>query len=160
VKEARKCKLQWEKRNVASAATRVEYSVVLRVSEKATREVWGLKFVAAGGLTIMHHLRILDYLPTERELQLNSMHRAKRQWTQMFNIWLWVELTLLCDGRVKTLLLWRRNFLLNFSTHPVFKMWIIQEPKKLALWNKRRFEEKKAGECAECLKYSVRIFIE
>jgi len=27
----------------------------------------------------------------------------------------------------------RRNFLLNFST-PVFKMWIIQEPKKVALW--------------------------
>jgi hypothetical protein len=34
----------------------------------------------------------------------------------------------------------RRNFLLNFST-PVFKMWIIQEPKKVALWNKRHFEE-------------------
>jgi hypothetical protein len=36
----------------------------------------------------------------------------------------------------------RRNFLLNFST-PVFKMWIIQEPKKVALWNKRHFEEEK-----------------
>ena len=27
--------------------------------------------------------------------------------------------------------------------HPVYKMWIIQEPKKLALWNKLHFEEKK-----------------
>jgi hypothetical protein len=36
----------------------------------------------------------------------------------------------------------RRNFLLNFSA-PVFKMWIIQEPKKVALWNKRHFEEEK-----------------
>ena len=36
----------------------------------------------------------------------------------------------------------RRNFLLNFST-PVFKMWIIQELKKVALWNKRHFEEEK-----------------
>jgi hypothetical protein len=36
----------------------------------------------------------------------------------------------------------RRNFLLNFST-PVFKMWIIQEPKEVALWNKRHFEEEK-----------------
>ena len=36
----------------------------------------------------------------------------------------------------------RRNFLLNFST-PVFKMWIIQKPKKVALWNKRHFEEEK-----------------
>ena len=29
------------------------------------------------------------------------------------------------------------------SAHPVYKMWIIQEPKKLALWNKLHFEEKK-----------------
>jgi hypothetical protein len=27
--------------------------------------------------------------------------------------------------------------------HPVFKMWIIQEPKKVALWNKRHFKEEK-----------------
>jgi hypothetical protein len=31
--------------------------------------------------------------------------------------------------------------------------------KKLALWNKRHFEEKN-GECAACLKYSVLIFVE
>ena len=33
-------------------------------------------------------------------------------------------------------------FFFNFST-PVYKMWIIQEPNKLALWNKLQFEEKK-----------------
>jgi len=38
-------------------------------------------------------------------------------------------------------------------------MWIIQEPKKVALWNKRHFEEKN-GECAACLKYSVLTFVE
>ena len=38
-------------------------------------------------------------------------------------------------------------------------MWIIHEPKKVALWNKRHFEEKN-GECAACLKYSVFIFVE
>jgi hypothetical protein len=27
--------------------------------------------------------------------------------------------------------------------HPVCKMWIIQEPKKVALWNKWHFEEKR-----------------
>ena len=27
--------------------------------------------------------------------------------------------------------------------HPVYKMWIIQEPNKLALWNKLHFEQKK-----------------
>jgi hypothetical protein len=38
-------------------------------------------------------------------------------------------------------------------------MWIIQEPKKVALWNKRHFEDKN-GECAARLKYSVLIFVE
>jgi hypothetical protein len=38
-------------------------------------------------------------------------------------------------------------------------MWIIQEPKKAALWNKRHFEEKNE-ECAACLKYWVFIFVE
>ena len=27
--------------------------------------------------------------------------------------------------------------------HPVFKMWVIQKPNKVALWNKRHFEEEK-----------------
>jgi len=31
-------------------------------------------------------------------------------------------------------------FFLNFST-PVYKMWIIQEPNTLELWNKLNFEE-------------------
>jgi hypothetical protein len=31
--------------------------------------------------------------------------------------------------------------------------------KKVALWNKRHFEEKN-GECAACLKYSVLVFVE
>ena len=38
-------------------------------------------------------------------------------------------------------------------------MRIIQEPKNVALRNKRHFEEKN-GECAACLKYSVLIFAE
>ena len=38
-------------------------------------------------------------------------------------------------------------------------MWIIHEPKKLALWNKRHFEDKN-GECAACLKYSLLIVVE
>ena len=34
------------------------------------------------------------------------------------------------------------EFFFNFST-PVYKMWIIQEPNTLELWNKLHFEEKK-----------------
>jgi len=46
------------------------------------------------------------------------------------------------------------------SAHPVYKMWLIQEPKKLALWNKLHFEEKKNGEYRACLRYSVPTFVE
>jgi len=35
----------------------------------------------------------------------------------------------------------------------------MREQKRVALLNKRHFEEKK-GECAACLKYSVLIFVE
>jgi hypothetical protein len=38
-------------------------------------------------------------------------------------------------------------------------MWIIQEPNKVALWNKRHFEGEKT-DYAACLKYSVWIFVE
>jgi len=44
--------------------------------------------------------------------------------------------------------------------HSVYKMWITQEPKKLALWNKLHFEEKKIREYRACLKYSVPVFVE
>jgi hypothetical protein len=36
----------------------------------------------------------------------------------------------------------------------------MQEPKKVASWNKRHFEEEKNGECAACLKNFVRKFVE
>jgi hypothetical protein len=51
------------------------------------------------------------------------------------------------------------KFYIQNLAHPVCKMWIIQKPKKVALWNKGHFEEKD-GECAACLKYSVLIFVE
>jgi hypothetical protein len=51
------------------------------------------------------------------------------------------------------------EFYISILAHTVCKVWIIQEPKKVALWNKRRFEEKN-GDCAACLKYSVLIFVE
>ena len=44
--------------------------------------------------------------------------------------------------------------------HPVYKMWIIQEPNKLALWNKLHFEKKKNGEYRAHLKYLVLLFVE
>ena len=42
------------------------------------------------------------------------------------------------------LTLWRRNyFFFLISAHSVYKIWIIQEPNKLALWNKLHFEGEK-----------------
>jgi len=44
----------------------------------------------------------------------------------------------------KSLTLWHRKyFFFLILAQPVYKMWIIQEPNKLALWNKLHFEEKK-----------------
>jgi hypothetical protein len=51
------------------------------------------------------------------------------------------------------------EFYISILAHPVCKMLMTQEPKKVALRNKRHFEEKN-GECAECLKYPVLIFVE
>ena len=42
----------------------------------------------------------------------------------------------------RSLTFWSRNYFLKFST-PVYKVWIIQEPNKLELWNKLHFEEEK-----------------
>ena len=53
----------------------------------------------------------------------------------------------------------RRNYFFLILAHPVYKIWIIQEPNMLELWNKLHFEGKK-GEYIPCLKYSVPIFVE
>ena len=55
---------------------------------------------------------------------------------------------------------WRRNYFFLILAHPVYKIWIIQEPNTLELWNKLHFEEEKEGEYIPCLKYSVPIFVE
>ena len=34
-------------------------------------------------------------------------------------------------------------FFFQILAHPVFQMWVIQKPNKVALWNKRHFEEEK-----------------
>ena len=45
---------------------------------------------------------------------------------------------------METLNFWRRNyFFFLILAHPVYKMWIRQEPNKLELWNKLHFEEEK-----------------
>ena len=57
-----------------------------------------------------------------------------------------------------SLTFWRRNFF-QILAHSVFKMWVIQKPNKVALWNKWHSEEKK-WRSYSMFKYSVRIFVE
>ena len=51
------------------------------------------------------------------------------------------------SGRVNififSLTFWRRNVFFLILAHPVYKMWIIQEPNTLELWSKLHFEWKK-----------------
>jgi len=62
-------------------------------------------------------------------------------------------------SRLAPLIFWRRNIFLILA-HSVYKMWIIQEPNTLELWNKIAFWREKNGEYTPCLKYSVHIFVE
>ena len=47
------------------------------------------------------------------------------------------------NGKNFPLTFWRRNYFFLILAHSVYKMWIIQEPNMLELWNKLHFEEKK-----------------
>ena len=48
-----------------------------------------------------------------------------------------------CQFSCAILTFWRRNYFFLILAHPVYKMWIIQEPNTLKLWNKLHFEERK-----------------
>jgi hypothetical protein len=45
--------------------------------------------------------------------------------------------------KARTINLLAMDFFFQILAHPVFKMWVIQKPNKVALRNKRHFEEEK-----------------
>ena len=47
------------------------------------------------------------------------------------------------DDCVSHLTFWLRNYFFLILAHPVYKIWITQEPNMLELWNKLHFEEEK-----------------
>jgi len=47
------------------------------------------------------------------------------------------------SGKANNLTFWHRNYFFLILAHPIYKMWIIQEPNRLDLWNKLHFEEEK-----------------
>ena len=47
------------------------------------------------------------------------------------------------DTASSDLTFWLRNYFFLILAHPVYKIWITQEPNTLELWNKLHFEEEK-----------------
>ena len=47
------------------------------------------------------------------------------------------------EGKQSLSTFWTRNYFFLILAHPVYKIWIIQEPNTIELWNKLHFEEKK-----------------
>ena len=88
---------------------------------------------------------------------LISASTSRRTVTQYLLPSLWL-LSFLFRSRL-ALNFWCRNYFFLILAHPVYKMWIIQEPSSLELWNKLHFEEEKNVEYIPCLKYSVPIFV-
>ena len=43
----------------------------------------------------------------------------------------------------RSLTFWLWNYFFLILAHPVYKIWITQEPNTLELWNKMHFEEEK-----------------
>ena len=56
---------------------------------------------------------------------------------------LWISEQTAVVSLYTDLTFWRWNFFFLILAHPVYKMWIIQEPNTLELWNKLHFEKEK-----------------
>ena len=75
----------------------------------------------------------------ENQLQKTEVFCRK----EMPNLPPYNNLLRICSTIRVILTVWRRNNFFLILVHPVYKMWITQEPNKLALWNKLHFEEEK-----------------
>ena len=53
------------------------------------------------------------------------------------------QLNVLTEISWFSLTFWRRNYFFKILVHPVYKMWIIQEPNTLELWNKLHLKKKR-----------------
>jgi len=99
---------------------------------------------------------VIEFLTADKQSLPSTIGAVCRQCVG-WNVLTWAQL----DFGYSSLTFWGRNYyFFLILAHPVYKMWIIQEPNMLELWNKLHFEEKKNGEYITCLKYSVDIFVE
>ena len=70
----------------------------------------------------------------------STLHRIKKIYSK--GILLQAGFSVVAAVLIYTLNFWRRIFF-QILAHPLFKMWVIQKPNKVALWNKRHFEGEK-----------------
>jgi hypothetical protein len=99
-------------------------------------------------------VKLTTYLPLMPRLRIRGAILLLPAYT--FMSWTEKNLTITCMTRLNLL---APEFGIKILAHTVCKMWIIQEPKQVALWNERHFEEEKNGDYAACLKNSVRIYV-
>ena len=84
-------------------------------------------------------LFFIEVLSTKRKLTGNGFPHTLEAFLKVKSFEL---LTKESEIYWNSLTFWRRS-LFQILAHPVFKMWVIQKPNKVALWNKRHFEGKK-----------------
>ena len=106
--------------------------------------IWCAKFMHEDKLELMS-----SWIKTWTDSQIitsyvweNNRQMVAHNSVFMINCQIHVPALLRAIIRYYHLTLWRRNYFFLISAHPVYKMLIIQEPNKLALWNKLHFEEK------------------
>ena len=80
------------------------------------------------------------------ELDLRAFYETLKFWHFLSLLTVWERSADTCIPSQVTILRinpFGAGIIFLILAHPVYKMWIIQEPNKLALWNKLHFEEKK-----------------
>ena len=70
----------------------------------------------------------------------DCMTSTVKKWPQNFGVQLHKSLF---DNECWEILTFGDGLFFQILAHSVFKMWVIQKPNKVALWNKRHFEENK-----------------
>ena len=106
-----------------------------------------LSFVADGCSLILYgsedeEFELILVFQNHRNTKVMNRHFEKPPVTGMLRFTC-VLSRLVSPLRLAKLTFLCRNYFFLILAHPVYKMWIIQEPNTLELWNKLHFEEKR-----------------
>ena len=98
--------------------------------------IFGMNFVrlSTDGSYMLSNIVMSFLSPSVQHLEVDKSRSISQPNLSPFTV-----ITVLCVDRFNLL----ATEFFQILAHPVFKMWVIQKPSKVALWNKRHFEEKK-----------------